>query len=76
MLVSIQLNTPLGADLGPFNITANVGSVVPSTASRNDLISGIIVTVDDLATSVTVTSNSSSGCPGTSLTMNITGIPL
>jgi hypothetical protein len=74
MLVSIQLNEPLGADLGPFNITSNVGSVVPSTASRNDLISGIIATVSISATTITVTSNSSSNCPASSLTMSISGI--
>lgn len=75
MQVRIELNTPLGADLGPFNLTTDVGSVVPSTATRNDLIDGIIVTVNDLATTITITSNGSSGCPGSFLTLNISGIP-
>lgn len=75
MQVLITLNEPLGLDLGPFNITANVGTVSPSTASREDLISGIIATVDDSATQITVTSNGFSACPNTALILNIGGLP-
>jgi hypothetical protein len=72
----VKLNNPLGADLGPFNLTANVGSVSPSTALRDEMINGIVVTVDANATQITVTSNNSSNCSGTSLTLNITGLPI
>jgi hypothetical protein len=75
MQVLVKLNEPLGVDLGPFNLTANVGSVFPSTVFRSDIIVGIIATVDDSATQIIVTSNNNSNCSGTSLTLNITGLP-
>jgi hypothetical protein len=56
MEVLLTLNTPAGADLGPFNLTANVGSVVPSTGTRVELLAGLTVAVDDSATSITITS--------------------
>jgi hypothetical protein len=47
----------MGADLGPnFNLTANVGSVTPSTATKSELTAGKSVSVDDAATQVTITS--------------------
>ena len=56
MLVTLQITT-LGADLGPnFNLTANVGSVSPSTATKVQLQNGIVVTVNDSATQITITS--------------------
>jgi hypothetical protein len=55
--VTLTLGSGLGADLGPnFNLTADVGSVTPSTATRTQLLAGKSVSVDDLATQVTVTS--------------------
>jgi hypothetical protein len=55
--ITLTLGTPLGGNLGPnFNITANYGVVTPSTATRSELLVGKIVSVDDLATSVNVTS--------------------
>ena len=43
--------------MGPnFNLTANVGSVTPSTATKSELTAGKSVSVDDLATQITVTS--------------------
>ena len=55
--ITLTLGAGLGADLGPnFNLTANVGSVTPSTATRTELLAGKSVSVDDLATQVTVTS--------------------
>ena len=55
--ITLTLGAGLGADLGPnFNLTANVGSVTPSTATRTELLAGKGVSVDDLATQVTVTS--------------------
>ena len=55
--ITLTLGAGLGADLGPnFNLTANVGSVTPSTATKTELIAGKSVSVDDLASQVTVTS--------------------
>ncbi len=55
--ITLTLGAGLGADLGPnFNLTADVGSVTPSTATKTELTSGKSVSVDDLATQVTVTS--------------------
>ena len=55
--ITLTLGVGLGADLGPnFNLTANVGSVTPSTATKTELTAGKSVSVDDAATQVTVTS--------------------
>ena len=55
--ITLTLGAGLGADLGPnFNLTADVGSVTPSTATKSELVAGKSVSVDDLATQVTVTS--------------------
>lgn len=57
MQVFLQLNSPLGPNLGPnFNLTADVGLVSPSTANAASLLAGIIVNVSSLATSITITS--------------------
>jgi hypothetical protein len=55
--ITLTLGAGLGADLGPnFNLTTNVGSVTPSTATKSELTAGKSVSVDDAATQVTVTS--------------------
>jgi hypothetical protein len=55
--ITLTLGAGLGADLGPnFNLTADVGVVTPSTAIKTELTAGKGVSVDDLATQVTVTS--------------------
>jgi len=55
--ITLTLGAGLGADLGPnFNLTADVGTVTPSTATKSELTSGKGVSVDDLATEVTITS--------------------
>jgi hypothetical protein len=55
--ITLTLGAGLGADLGPnFNLTADVGSVTPSTATKTELTAGKSVSVDDTATEVTVTS--------------------
>jgi hypothetical protein len=57
MNVLLTLNSGLGADLGPnFNLTANTGTVTPSTATKTELLAGKSIVVDIAATSVTVTS--------------------
>jgi hypothetical protein len=56
-LVLVTLNSPLGANVGPIiNLTANVGTVVPNVASTTQLLAGLIVEVDVLATEITMTS--------------------
>lgn len=55
--ILLTLGTPLGFTLGPdFNLTADIGVVTPSTATKIELITGKVVVVDDLALSVTITS--------------------
>lgn len=55
--ITLTLGSGLGANLGPnFNLTANVGVVIPLTATLSELLAGKIVDVDDLATQVTITS--------------------
>lgn len=70
MNVTLTLNSGLGADLGPnFNLTANVGTVSPLTATLSELLAGKIVSVDNSATQVTITST---GNCTNSLTLTIT----
>ena len=71
MYVTITLNSGLGVNLGPnFNLTADVGSVTPSTATKSELLAGKEVQVNASATQVTVTST---GACTNSVTINITG---
>ena len=71
MYVIVTLNSGLGADVGPnFNLTADVGSVTPSTATRTELLAGKQVLVNDNATQVTITST---GACTTFVTINISG---
>jgi len=72
MQVTITLDAGAGADLDGFNLTANTGTVTPSTATRAQLLSGLTVTVDNAATSVTVTAT---GNCTNNTTANISGIP-
>jgi hypothetical protein len=73
MNITLTLTAGLGADLGPnFNLTSNVGSVTPSTATKTELTTGKSVSVDDAATQVTITST---GTCTNALTLNISGIP-
>jgi hypothetical protein len=75
MNVLITLDTNIGADLGQFVLTADVGNVVPSTATRSSLINGIFVVVDENATEITIISDPNGLCSGSVLTLNINGIP-
>jgi predicted amino acid racemase len=60
MNVLVTLNSGQGADLGPnFNLTANVGSVTPSTATLSELLAGKSVVANASATQITVTSTGS-----------------
>jgi hypothetical protein len=55
--ITLTLGAGLGANLGPnFNLTADVGSVTPSTATKAELLAGKVVDVDNSASQVTVTS--------------------
>ena len=72
MNILLTLNSGLGADTGPnFNLTANVGSVSPSSATKSELLAGVLVTIDDAATQVTVTSV---GVCTTSVNISVSGI--
>lgn len=73
MIVRITLDSNIGADLGPFNLTANAGSVAPNTATRTQLVNGLNVTASNSATTLTATST---GNCTNALTMNITSIPV
>ena len=71
MNILVTLNSGLGADTGPnFNLTANAGSVTPSTATKVELLAGKFVDVDPSATQITVTST---GVCTTSIVLNIVG---
>jgi hypothetical protein len=71
MNILVTLNSGLGADTGPnFNLTANAGSVTPSTATKSELLAGKFVDVDPSATQITVTSV---GICTTSIVLNIVG---
>ena len=71
MNILVTLNSGLGADTGPnFNLTADVGSVTPSTATKGDLLAGKFVDVNTSATQITVTST---GTCTTSIVLNIVG---
>ena len=71
MNILVTLNSGLGADTGPnFNLTADVGSVTPSTATKSELLAGKFVDVDVSATQITVTSV---GTCTTSIVLNIVG---
>ena len=67
--ITLTLGAELGINLGPnFNLTADVGSVTPSTATKSELLAGKNVSVDNTATQVTVTST---GDCTNSITQNI-----
>lgn len=74
MNVLLTLDSNMGADLGPnFNLSADVGLVVPNTATKSELTAGLVVAVDDLATIITVTSL---GVCTNSLELAITNLPV
>lgn len=69
MYIIVKLNPGQGADLGPnFELTANVGVLSPSTATLDELLVGVSVLADDLATQVFVTSE---GICDNTLTLNV-----
>lgn len=58
--VILTLNTPVSVDYGnSFDLTADVGTVSPSSATKTELLSGLVVLVDSLATQVTITPKNS-----------------
>lgn len=75
MVVRVTLNEPLGADLGPFLLESDEGTVTPATGSRAALLAGLDVTVDNGSTEIRISSILPSLCSN-ELTIPITGIPL
>lgn len=75
MVVRVTLNEPLGADLGPFLLESDEGTVTPATGSRAALLAGLDVTVDNGSTEIRISSTLPSLCSN-ELTIPITGIPL
>jgi hypothetical protein len=72
--VLLILGSGLGSNLGPnFNLTSDAGAVTPSTATRTQLLAGLIVSVNDATTSVTVTST---GVCANSITQSLPCPPL
>jgi hypothetical protein len=72
--VLLILGSGLGSNLGPnFNLTSDAGAVTPSTATRAQLLAGLIVSVNDATTSVTVTST---GVCANSITQSLPCSPL
>lgn len=56
--VILTLNSPVGGSVGPIlTLTADVGVVVPNTATVTQLLAGFIVTIDTLATIISATSS-------------------
>jgi len=57
MYILVKLNQNQGLDLGPtLTLTANVGTLMPATATLFELLIGVTVLADDTATQVFVTS--------------------
>lgn len=69
MYILVRLNPNQGINLGPnFTLTANVGTLVPATATLTQLLTGVLVLADDTVTQVTVTSQ---GVCTNSLILNV-----
>jgi hypothetical protein len=73
IFILVQLNSPLGANVGPIiNLTTDVGTPNPNVASTTQLLTGILVEVDILATQITLTSE---GVCQTDLILSIPTFP-
>lgn len=69
IFIFVQLNSPLGVNVGPIiNLTTDVGTPSPNVASTSQLLTGVLVEVDILATQITL---SSEGVCQTELILNI-----
>jgi hypothetical protein len=72
MNILVTLNSGIGVDSGPnYTLTANVGSVLPSSVTKTQLLAGVTVAVSNSAASITVTSI---GNCTNSLVLPITGV--
>ena len=57
MYVMVTLGDGLGNNLGTnFVLSANIGIVTPSVATKSELLAGKVVSVENTATRITVTS--------------------
>lgn len=69
MYIFVKLNSNQGVDLGPnFTLSANVGTLVPATATLTELLLGVTVLADNAATQIFVTSQ---GICTNILTLNV-----
>jgi hypothetical protein len=69
MYILVTLNPDQGTDLGPnFTLTANVGTLVPATATLTELLAGVSVIADNAVTQVIITSQ---GICTNSLTLSV-----
>lgn len=57
--IKIVKVTVVGADAGPFKITDDFGNILATNVSRQQLIDGVSVSIDDAAQTITVTSTGS-----------------
>lgn len=69
--ITVQVNT-IGIDCGPFTIADNVTGTITSGVSRATLLGGIVVSADETATSITVSSGGV--CAGASINLEINGV--
>jgi hypothetical protein len=73
MIIFVQIDSTTGNGLGPnFAISSNIGQVSPNTATRQELLNGVYLTVNDASTKITLTSQ---GNCTNSITVDITNLP-
>lgn len=70
--VNLVLDSNIGSDLGPFILTTTTGSVIPSTATRQELLDGLEIVIENTVMEITITSD---GTCTNSIVLPITGIP-
>ena len=56
----------LGINLTTFSLESDYGEIIPTTCNRQELLDGLTITVDTLASKVTITSTSTERCVGSS----------
>jgi hypothetical protein len=75
MKIRIKLDSNIGANLGPnFTLTGNVGTLIPSSATRTQLTStnGLEVVPSDTSVSTITVTASDGFCQGSSTNITVT----